>query len=273
MARIRTIKPEFFTDGKISRLSADSALFFVGLWTCADDYGYVSSDTRELALRMPRWRPQSLHHMLSSLAAHGLVRVSITAGVAQVIGWGHQRINDRRSSKWATMDNDGQIKWDEIKIDAQTSDRKPLGLERRGEERRGRESLSGQRPPVTPPPPVKKSPPNTELNRKIWEAYRSAYAARYQKDPIRNLTVNGQISQIGKRLGEEAIEVVKFYVGHNDGFYLKKTHSIGQCLADAESLHTQWVRGRPVTSSLVRQYEKQQGTQNLLDMIDRGELK
>lgn len=124
-----------------------------------------------------------------------------------------------------------------------------------------------------PSPPPRKQPPNTELNRKIWNAYSEAYDTRYQKKPVRNATVNGQISQLGKRLGDDAVEVVKFYVGHNEGFYLKKVHPIGLCLQDAEALHTQWVRGRPVTSTIVRQFEKQQSTQNLLDMIDRGEIR
>jgi hypothetical protein len=43
MARSRMIRPEFFDDEKLSRLSRDSRLTFVGLWTLSDDYGIVKA--------------------------------------------------------------------------------------------------------------------------------------------------------------------------------------------------------------------------------------
>lgn len=45
MARIRTIKPQFWTDKKVMSLKRDIRLLFIGLWTLADDYGVVTSDT------------------------------------------------------------------------------------------------------------------------------------------------------------------------------------------------------------------------------------
>ena len=39
MARIRTIKPEFWTDEKIMKVSIPARLFFIGLWNFADDLG------------------------------------------------------------------------------------------------------------------------------------------------------------------------------------------------------------------------------------------
>lgn len=39
MARTRTIKPEFWTDEKLAQVSREARLFFVGLWTVADDQG------------------------------------------------------------------------------------------------------------------------------------------------------------------------------------------------------------------------------------------
>ena len=41
MARSRVIKPEFFDDEKLARVSRDCRLTFVGLWTLSDDYGIV----------------------------------------------------------------------------------------------------------------------------------------------------------------------------------------------------------------------------------------
>jgi len=39
MARIRTIKPEFWEDEKIGKLSRDCRLLFIALWNFADDFG------------------------------------------------------------------------------------------------------------------------------------------------------------------------------------------------------------------------------------------
>lgn len=44
MARIRTIKPDFFADEKISKLKRDVRMLFVGLWVFSDDYGTVRSN-------------------------------------------------------------------------------------------------------------------------------------------------------------------------------------------------------------------------------------
>lgn len=97
--------------------------------------------------------------------------------------------------------------------------------------------------------------PNQDLNLKIWDAYHQAMMDRYKHAPIRNAKVNRNISDLGKRLGADAIEVVRFYVSHNDSFYLKKAHDIGLCLKDAEALHTQWSRGVAITNKEVRQFE------------------
>lgn len=102
----------------------------------------------------------------------------------------------------------------------------------------------------------KKPNPNKELNLSIWEAYRNAYHSRYKVDPVRNASVNSKITQLANRLGAEAIEVIKFYLSHNDSFYLKNLHSIGLCLSNAESLHTQWKRNQPVTANDVKNFER-----------------
>lgn len=41
MARIRTVKPKFFDDLKIGKLSRDARLLYIGLWVFADDSGVV----------------------------------------------------------------------------------------------------------------------------------------------------------------------------------------------------------------------------------------
>lgn len=96
------------------------------------------------------------------------------------------------------------------------------------------------------------------LNKKIWDTYLNAYRQRYKVDPIRNASVNAQVSQLRKRVGERAVELVEFYLSHNDGFYLQKTHALGLCLKDCETLMTQMQRGRAITKTTVRQFERSQ---------------
>lgn len=49
MARIRTIKPSYFTDAKLAReLPRDARLFYPGLWTEADDEGRFHAHPRRL---------------------------------------------------------------------------------------------------------------------------------------------------------------------------------------------------------------------------------
>lgn len=45
MARIRTIKPKFWDDSKIGKLSRDARLLYIGLWTFSDDIGVVVGDS------------------------------------------------------------------------------------------------------------------------------------------------------------------------------------------------------------------------------------
>lgn len=44
MPRIRTIKPKFWDDKKLSKVSRDARLTFIGFWTFADDLGVIISD-------------------------------------------------------------------------------------------------------------------------------------------------------------------------------------------------------------------------------------
>jgi len=44
MARIRTIKPKFWDDAKIGKISRDARLLYVGMWTFCDDAGTIIAD-------------------------------------------------------------------------------------------------------------------------------------------------------------------------------------------------------------------------------------
>jgi hypothetical protein len=53
MARIRTIKPEFWTDGDVMDLSPFARLLFIGSWNFAlCDFGHVADDPRRLKMQV-----------------------------------------------------------------------------------------------------------------------------------------------------------------------------------------------------------------------------
>ena len=52
MSRIRTIKPDFWTDEKIVQLPFEARLFFIGMWNFADDEGYLSDQPDRIKLQV-----------------------------------------------------------------------------------------------------------------------------------------------------------------------------------------------------------------------------
>lgn len=259
MARIRSIKPEFWTDGKIADLSDNTALFFVAIWSVADDHGFFSCDTRELSLCLPRWRSQSVFKMLCALSERGLIRLCGTFKVGQVVNWNHQRIKDKRASKWT----DKEIVWDEVPVNAPGSRKTRLrrGEERsKGEERRGLSSVGAESAdpvPATTPHRVRKRGAGEGVGSGTWDLYSRAYEARHGAVPVRNAVVNTQLASVVKKLGaEEAPLVAEFFVSHNDQFYVRNFHPVWLLMRDAEKLRTEWATNRQVTSGQARQVEQ-----------------
>lgn len=121
-------------------------------------------------------------------------------------------------------------------------------------------------------PAGSKERPPRGPNVKSWEVFSSEYFKRYKVNPTRNAKVNSAIANFVKRVGEEdAPEILKFFIWHNDGMYLKTMHDIGLALRDAEALRTQWLKGRAITMRDIQNFEKANHYQEQLDRIERGE--
>lgn len=52
MARIRTIKPEFWTDDALTECSVSARLLFIGTWNFADDYGNLDRSAKQIKARI-----------------------------------------------------------------------------------------------------------------------------------------------------------------------------------------------------------------------------
>lgn len=101
-----------------------------------------------------------------------------------------------------------------------------------------------------------------------WNSYREAILDRWKEEPTRNAKVNSCIKQIVSRVGEDAADVLKFYVKHNDSQYVRTCHSVGLALRDIESLHMQWKKNIQITQTKMREFEKKSQYQEMMDLID-----
>lgn len=107
MARIRTIKPEFFTSETIQKLPFGARLTFIGVWTSADDEGRAHDNAKLMKASVwpldARVSPQRVDRWLQDLADLGLVQRYCVEGkrFLQVNAWlEHQKINRPTPSKF-----------------------------------------------------------------------------------------------------------------------------------------------------------------------------
>jgi hypothetical protein len=105
MARIRTIKPEFWTSEQVMECSRDARLLFVGIWNFADDEGRMPFSAKRLKAQIlpaDDISSENVRRWVAELEAHGLVIVYQidSKEFLQVTGWHHQKIDKPNSSKW-----------------------------------------------------------------------------------------------------------------------------------------------------------------------------
>ena len=99
MARIRTIKPEFWTDEKIVRLPFEGRLLFIGLWNFADDMGALDFSPDRIRMQIfPGDSAVQVEHLLDLLEVTGLVDYMTGddgGKVLRVRNWSaHQKIDN-----------------------------------------------------------------------------------------------------------------------------------------------------------------------------------
>lgn len=98
MARIRTIKPEFWTSEQVAECSTNARLLFVGLWNFCDDAGRHQASCRRVLMEVFPGDPFSVEQVagwIAELVAAGLLIEYEAQGKAywQVTGWHHQKID------------------------------------------------------------------------------------------------------------------------------------------------------------------------------------
>lgn len=103
MARIRTIKPDFWSDETVVELQLATRLLFIGLWSFCDDQGYIDYRPRQIKMRVFPVDDVDVEGCLHELHRRGMVACFDTADgpVLQVCGWSrHQRISNAAAPRY-----------------------------------------------------------------------------------------------------------------------------------------------------------------------------
>jgi hypothetical protein len=108
MARIRTIKPDFWTDEKVVELSAFARLLFIGLWNFCDDDGRMVCSPKKIKMQIFPADSVDCSELLGEIRRASLISVYVVDGVEflQVLGFEkHQKIDKRSASKLPPPEN------------------------------------------------------------------------------------------------------------------------------------------------------------------------
>ena len=120
MARIRTIKPEFWSDKKVASWPLFTRLLYIGLWTSADDHGRGSAEQARVAAELfpydlSRDPSETLARVAAgfeTLAAEGRVTLYEVRGELfyEVARWkDHQRVDNAGKPRFPTpLDQDAR---------------------------------------------------------------------------------------------------------------------------------------------------------------------
>src|SRR5574343_1467417 len=147
MPRIRTIKPDFWTDEKIVELSPWARLFYIGLWNFADDNGVLECKPKQLKMRIFPADDVDVVGLINELVAQGLIEVYEIDGDRFIICRNmrkHQYIDSPRKSNLPIPQEY------EIRKNHKKSEEILSGREGKGREKEGKGKVRDRK--VTPPP-------------------------------------------------------------------------------------------------------------------------
>ncbi|KOG33321.1 hypothetical protein [Streptomyces resistomycificus] len=223
MARIRTIKPEFFTSLTIADLTPEQRLTFIGLWTHADDAGRCVDDAR--LIKAAIWplddrTAADIEIDLKALTESSLItRYTLNRKrYIAVTGWiEHQRINRPTPSKLPAPEEGDPTPPDPVtRHDSDSLNTHAHLSEDSSQERKGREgNREGKGNPPTPRQSSDSPAVSQTGERAIEDRMTDAFLDRYRAgnaysqrqvrkviaDALANGTDSGELWQALERLG------------------------------------------------------------------------
>lgn len=203
MARIRTVKPEFWTSEQVMDCSTTARLAFIGMWNFCDDAGIHPASAKTLKAEVfpaDDIMAGDVQVLVDELKANGLIIEYEVAGKPywQVTGWYHQKI-EKPNFKHPKPEFRQPID------DHSPTDRRPIDdhstPERRGEEKEGNgvnPSLSGAHEAEMTSLPTRKG----LVCGMLRKAGMADAAPHYLTDEVWG-------SILSKRTNEEIVEVAK----------------------------------------------------------------
>lgn len=102
MARIRTIKPDFWTDETLGECSPTSRLLFVGTWNLADDHGNLERSSKQLKAQLFPYDVIDVEPHVQELLSAGVLIEYAVAGkkYLHIKGFGrHQKVEKKSSPR------------------------------------------------------------------------------------------------------------------------------------------------------------------------------
>lgn len=158
MARIRSIKPEFWTSEQVAECSPTARLLFVGLWNFADDAGRHQASTKRLKMEVfpgDTCSDSEVAAWVAELVRVGLLFEYEVQGETywQVTGWHHQKI-DKPTVKYPAPPKDvirrpiGEQSSNGRGVVGDSSPPEGKGEESTGREARGEEGRETPLPPL-----------------------------------------------------------------------------------------------------------------------------
>ena len=109
MARIRTIKPEFWTDPLMVSLPYEVRLFYIGLWNFADDWGCLEDEPLRLKLQVLPADPVDADALVRTLIDNGrLERMKDESGAIFLHLTkfeDHQKLDKRSASRYGLAES------------------------------------------------------------------------------------------------------------------------------------------------------------------------
>lgn len=264
MARARNIKPAIMDNEELAELPPLTRLLFIYLWMLADREGRLEDRPKRIAAQaLPYDRSADAEVMLSELEKAGFITRYEAAGarIIQVLNFAkHQAPHIREAASELPEQAQGTTKevTEHNLGSAQASPRSPDSLIP--------DSLIPDCPLLIADTPTlivegcDEASPSTRRRKpaqgqpsatgEAWDAYSTAYMTRYTVGPVRNAKVNGQMAQFVSRVGAgEAPHIAAWFVGHQNGFYVRNMHSVDSLLRDAEKLRTEWATNRRMTNT------------------------
>lgn len=280
MARIRTIKPEFWRDEKIASLRNKLAgYFFIGLWNVADDEGKFQWNPRALSLHLPIFRSKEVVTYLSELSQKGLIQKSECSQWGLITNWNHQRINRPIVPKIKAE----EIRWikttDSLNVDdnsvrKQRKDRKGKDQDRKGMPSALISDECSLMPMDEPPEnlPAKKSEPKANA---LIATYCDEWCARYRVEtapPIRPQDA-AALKRLLKSVGaDRATLLVRAYLAMPDSWFVTKRHDIATLTNNLNAVSQFADSGKMISKSEIRSLDSSNTNANTLQSLREGKV-